>query len=247
MNTFPIMLGTLCVFALAYRYYSAFIAAKVLVLDDRRTTPAHTYEDGHNYVPSPKWVLFGHHFAAIAGAGPLVGPTLAAQFGFAPGFLWILIGAVLAGCVHDFTVLVASVRHKGKSLADIARTEIGHGAGLVTMIALLFILLVTLAGLGVVVVNALAEQSLGRVHHRHGRSPSPSAWACTCSRARRARSRLPGRAQCGVVLLIGAVVGGRWFARLCLCRRPHLQRAPDHHPDGDLRIHRLGAAGVVPA
>ena len=94
MNTFPILLGTLCVFALAYRYYSAFIAAKVLVLDDRRTTPSHIYEDGHNYVPSPKWVLFGHHFAAIAGAGPLVGPTLAAQFGFAPGFLWILIGAV---------------------------------------------------------------------------------------------------------------------------------------------------------
>ena len=114
MNTFPIMLGTLCVFALAYRYYSAFIAAKVLVLDDRRTTPSHVYEDGHNYVPSPKWVLFGHHFAAIAGAGPLVGPTLAAQFGFAPGFLWILIGAVLCGCVHDFTVLVASVRHKGR-------------------------------------------------------------------------------------------------------------------------------------
>ena len=92
MNTFPILLGTLCVFAIGYRYYSAFIAAKVLVLDDRRTTPSHVYEDGHNYVPSPKWVLFGHHFAAIAGAGPLVGPTLAAQFGFAPGFLWILIG-----------------------------------------------------------------------------------------------------------------------------------------------------------
>ncbi len=110
MNAFPVLLGTLCVFALGYRYYSAFIAAKVLTLDDTRTTPSHVYEDGHNYVPSPKWVLFGHHFAAIAGAGPLVGPTLAAQFGFAPGFLWILFGAVLCGCVHDFTVLVASVR-----------------------------------------------------------------------------------------------------------------------------------------
>jgi anti-sigma regulatory factor (Ser/Thr protein kinase) len=116
------MLGTLCVFALAYRYYSAFLAAKVAVLNDARITPAHEYEDGHNYVPSPKWVLFGHHFAAIAGAGPLVGPTLAAQFGFAPGFLWLLIGAVLAGCVQDFMVLVASVRHKGRSLAQIART-----------------------------------------------------------------------------------------------------------------------------
>ncbi len=136
MNTFPILLGTLCVFALAYRYYSAFIAAKVLALDDSRITPSHVYEDGHNYVPSPKWVLFGHHFAAIAGAGPLVGPTLAAQFGFAPGFLWILIGAVFCGCVHDFTVLVASVRHKGRSLADVARTEVGPYAGLVTMIAL---------------------------------------------------------------------------------------------------------------
>jgi len=101
MNTFPVLLAALCVYALAYRYYSAFIAAKALALDDRRTTPAHTYADGHNYVASPRWVLFGHHFAAIAGAGPLVGPTLAAQFGFAPGFLWLLIGAVLAGCVSS--------------------------------------------------------------------------------------------------------------------------------------------------
>src|SRR6201998_977279 len=148
MNTLPILLGALCVYALAYRYYSAFIAAKALMLNDLRKTPGHQFYDGHNYVASPKWVLFGHHFAAIAGAGPLVGPTLAAQFGFAPGFLWILIGAVLAGCVHDFIVLVASVRHKGRSLADIARTEISPFAGLVAMIAVLFILLVTLAGLG---------------------------------------------------------------------------------------------------
>src|SRR3954453_23468933 len=156
MNTFPVLLGALCVYVIAYRYYSAFIAAKALALDDRRITPAHNFEDGHNYVPSPKWVLFGHHFAAIAGAGPLVGPTLAAQFGFAPGFIWILVGAVLAGCVQDFMVLVASVRHKGNSLAEIARTEISPFAGLVAMIAVLFILLVTLAGLGLVVVNALA-------------------------------------------------------------------------------------------
>src|SRR6202166_3390380 len=161
MNTLPIILGALCVYAIAYRYYSAFIAAKVLALDDRRTTPAHTYEDGHNYVPSPKWVLFGHHFAAIAGAGPLVGPTLAAQFGFAPGLLWLVSGAVIAGTVQDFTVLVASVRHKGRSLAEIARTEISPFAGVVAMIAVLFILLVTLAGLGIVVVNALAASPWG--------------------------------------------------------------------------------------
>ena len=161
INTLPVMIGVLCVFALAYRYYAAFLAAKALALDDRRITPAHQYEDGHNYVPSPKWVLFGHHFAAIAGAGPLVGPTLAAQFGFAPGLTWILAGAVIAGCVQDFTVLVASMRHKGKSLAEVARTEISPFAGLVAMIAVLFILLVTLAGLGIVVVNALSNSPWG--------------------------------------------------------------------------------------
>src|SRR5262245_40876076 len=163
MNTLPIMLGVLCVFAIAYRYYSAFLAAHALALDDARQTPAHAYADGHNYVASPKWVLFGHHFAAIAGAGPLVGPTLAAQFGFAPGLIWILVGAVLAGAVQDFTVLVASIRHKGQSLAEIARSEIGSFAGIVAMVAVLFILLVTLAGHGLVVVNALAHSSWRRL------------------------------------------------------------------------------------
>src|SRR5271166_4585314 len=211
MNTFPIMLGTLCVFALGYRYYSAFIAAKVLALDDRRTTPAHTYEDGHNYVPSPKWVLFGHHFAAIAGAGPLVGPTLAAQFGFAPGFLWILVGAVLAGCVHDFTVLAASVRHKGKSLADVARTEVSHFAGLVTMVALLFILLVTLAGLGVVVVNALASSPWG-VFTIGWTIPIAIGMGLYMFKSTPGQIKIAGPSAAGVVFLIAAVIGGRWFA-----------------------------------
>ncbi len=211
MNTFPILLGTLCVFALAYRYYSAFIAAKVLVLDDRRITPSHVYEDGHNYVPSPKWVLFGHHFAAIAGAGPLVGPTLAAQFGFAPGFLWILIGAVLAGCVHDFTVLVASVRHKGKSLADVARTEVGHFAGFVTMVALLFILLVTLAGLGIVVVNALANSPWG-VFTIGMTIPIAIFMGLYMFKSTPGVIKIAGPSAIGVVLLIASVIGGRWFA-----------------------------------
>ena len=211
MNTFPILLGTLCVFAIGYRYYSAFIAAKVLVLDDRRTTPGHTYEDGHNYVPSPKWVLFGHHFAAIAGAGPLVGPTLAAQFGFAPGFLWILVGAVLAGCVHDFTVLIASVRHKGKSLADVARTEVGQFAGLVTMIALLFILLVTLAGLGIVVVNALAGSPWG-VFTIGWTIPIAIGMGLYMFKSTPGQIKVAGPSAAGVVLLIAAVIGGRWFA-----------------------------------
>ncbi len=211
MNTFPILLGTLCVFAIGYRYYSAFIAAKVLVLDDRRTTPSHVYEDGHNYVPSPKWVLFGHHFAAIAGAGPLVGPTLAAQFGFAPGFLWILMGAVLAGCVHDFTVLVASVRHKGKSLADVARTEVGQAAGLATMIALLFILLVTLAGLGIVVVNALANSPWG-VFTIGMTVPIAIFMGLYMFKSTPGVIKIAGPSAIGVVLLIAAVIGGRTFA-----------------------------------
>ena len=155
MTTLSLLIGALCIFAISYRYYSAFLATKVLMLDDKRATPAHVYADGHDFSSAPKWVLFGHHFAAIAGAGPLIGPTLAAQFGWAPGFLWIVLGAVLCGCVHDFTVLVASLRHKGRSLADIALTEIGPFAGIVCMFAVLFILLVTLGGLGIVVVNAM--------------------------------------------------------------------------------------------
>lgn len=211
MNTFPILLGALCVYALAYRYYSAFIAAKALALDDRRTTPGHQFEDGHNYVASPKWVLFGHHFAAIAGAGPLVGPTLAAQFGFAPGFLWLLIGAVLAGCVQDFTVLVASVRHKGRSLADVARTEISPFAGLVAMIAVLFILLVTLAGLGIVVVNALAASPWG-VFTIGMTIPIALIMGVWMFKSGGDKIKVTGPSIFGVVFLIGAVIAGNWFA-----------------------------------
>jgi carbon starvation protein len=212
MNTLPILVGALCVYALAYRYYSAFIAAKALALDDRRITPAHAYEDGSNYVPSPKWVLFGHHFAAIAGAGPLVGPTLAAQFGFAPGFLWLLIGAVLAGCVQDMTVLVASVRHKGRSLADIARTEISPFAGLVAMIAVLFILLVTLAGLGIVVVNALANSPWG-VFTIGMTIPIALIMGVWMFKSHAGRITVMGPSIFGVVLLLAAVISGHWFAQ----------------------------------
>ena len=161
MNALPLIIGALCVMAIAYRYYSAFIATKVVVLDDSRITPAHTLKDGQNYDPTNKWVLFGHHFAAISGAGPLIGPVLAAQFGFLPGFLWLVIGVVIAGAVHDFTVLVASVRRKGRSLAEIARNEISPLAGIIGSIAILIILVIALAGLGLAVVNALRESSWG--------------------------------------------------------------------------------------
>src|ERR687883_657196 len=157
MSALPIIIGALCVMAIAYRYYSAFLAAKVLALDDARPVPSKTMYDGHNYYPTNKWVLFGHHFAAISGAGPLVGPVLAAQFGYLPGLLWLVIGVCLGGAVHDFMILAASVRRRGKSLAEIARTEISPLSGLVAGVAILFIVVIALAGLGLVVVNALAE------------------------------------------------------------------------------------------
>ncbi len=161
MNALPIIIGVLCVLAIAYRYYSAFIAAKVLALDPARPVPSQTLYDGHNYYPTNKWVLFGHHFAAISGAGPLIGPVLAAQFGFLPGLLWLVIGVCLGGAVHDFMILAASIRRNGKSLAEIARTEISGLSGLVAGIAILFIVVIALAGLGLVVVNALAESPWG--------------------------------------------------------------------------------------
>src|SRR5919199_68293 len=161
MNALPIIIGALCVLAIAYRYYSAFVAARVLALDDSRPVPSQTMYDGHNYYPTNKWVLFGHHFAAISGAGPLIGPVLAAQFGFLPGLLWLVIGVCLGGAVHDFMILVASIRRQGKSLAEIARTEISPLSGLVAGLAILFIVVIALAGLGLVVVNALAESPWG--------------------------------------------------------------------------------------
>src|SRR5687767_11932349 len=161
MRALYVILPVLCILTIAYRYYSAFIAARIMVLDDARVTPAHIRNDGHNYHPTHRLVLFGHHFAAITGAGPLIGPVLAAQFGFLPGFLWLLIGVVLAGAVQDFIILFASVRRNGRSLAEIARQELSPAAGLVTAVAILFIIIVALAGLGLAVVNALRESSWG--------------------------------------------------------------------------------------
>src|SRR6187401_885480 len=159
MHALPLVLTAAAVLAIAYRYYSAILAAKALALDDARPTPAHVLADGHNFVPTNRWVLFGHHFAAITGAGPLIGPVLAAQFGFLPGFLWLVIGVVISGAVHDFTILVGSVRHEGRSLAEIARAELGPWAGRVVGLAILFIIVIALAGLGVAVVNALEHSA----------------------------------------------------------------------------------------
>src|SRR5216117_738264 len=161
MNTFPVILLALAVLAIGYRYYSKFIAMTVLGVDETRTTPAHTQYDGQNYYPMGKWVLFGHHFAGIAGSGPLIGPTLAAQFGFLPGLLWLVLGVVLAGAVQDLVILFASVRRGGKSLAEIARREISGFSGVTAALAILFVVTIAEAGLGLAVVNALAESAWG--------------------------------------------------------------------------------------
>ena len=150
-----------CVFVIAYRFYAAFLASKVLAIDTTRVTPAKRLSDGIDYHPTNRWVLFGHHFAAIAGAGPLIGPMLAAQFGYLPGFLWILIGSVLGGAVHDMVILFASVRRNGSSLARIARDEVGPVGGIAAAFAILFIIIVALAGLGLAVVNALSGSPWG--------------------------------------------------------------------------------------
>ncbi|MES2643051.1 MAG: carbon starvation CstA family protein [Myxococcota bacterium] len=161
MHALPLMLAALCTLAIAYRYYSAFLAAKVLALDESRVTPAIRRNDGQDYHPTNRWVLFGHHFAAITGAGPLIGPVLAMQFGYLPGYLWILFGVCLGGAVHDFVILSASVRRDGRSLAEIARAEISPLSGLVASIAILFIVVIALAGLGLAVVNALYDSAWG--------------------------------------------------------------------------------------
>jgi carbon starvation protein len=160
LRAMPLLLVILCVLAIAYRYYSAFLAARVAALDDARTTPAHTLKDGQNYHPTNRWVLFGHHFAAISGAGPLIGPVLAIQYGYMPGLLWLVIGVCLAGAVQDMLVLAASVRRGGKSLAQIALTELGRPAAILVSVAILFIVVIALAGLGFVVVKALGGEEV---------------------------------------------------------------------------------------
>jgi carbon starvation protein len=224
MSAMPIMIAVLCVLAIAYRYYSAFLAARVAALDDARPTPAEIVNDGRSFHPTNKWVLFGHHFAAISGAGPLIGPVLAAQFGYLPGLLWIVIGVCLAGAVQDFLVLSISIRRGGKSLAHIAYDEMGKVAGWAAILAILFILVIALAGLGRVVVNALSG---GRIVMPGGavRMIPGSPWgtftiACTIPIAlfvglymyRIRRGRVVEASIIGGVLTLAATVFGGWVA-----------------------------------
>ena len=161
INAIWLVTAAVSTYCIAYRFYSRFLARQVVELDDRRKTPAERHNDGLDYVPTNKWVLFGHHFAAIAGAGPLVGPILAAQLGYLPGTLWILAGVVFAGAVQDFLILCFSTRRNGRSLGEIIRSELGQTAGFIAMLGILLIMIILLAVLALVVVKALADSPWG--------------------------------------------------------------------------------------
>jgi len=209
INALPIMLGVLCVLAIGYRFYSAFIAAKVLALDGTRATPAERLDDGRDFVPTNRWVVLGHHFAAIAGPGPLVGPTLAAQFGYLPGTLWLVAGAVLGGCVQDFVILFFSLRRDGRSLGQIARDEVGRRAGLLAMVSVLAIMVILLAVVALVVVNALK-------HSPWGAFTLAMTIPIAILMGLYMRFLRPGRvleaSAIGLALVMFAVVAGQWVA-----------------------------------
>src|SRR5208283_5088975 len=161
VNSACLIIAAVCTYAIGYRFYSKWIALRVLVLDNRRATPCEVHDDGKDFVRTNKFILFGHHFAAIAGPGPLVGPVLAAQFGYLPGALWILIGVVLGGAVQDFVILFCSIRRDGKSLGQMVKEELNAPAGVIAVLAILAILVILLAVLALVVVKALAESPWG--------------------------------------------------------------------------------------
>src|SRR5438876_2630102 len=161
LNAVWLVAAAACIYAIGYRFYSRFVAVRVLKLNDQRATPAERLEDGRDFVPTNKWVVFGHHFAAIAGPGPLVGPILAAQFGYLPGTLWIVIGGVLGGCVQDFVTLFCSTRRDGRSLGQMAKDEISEVGGWTALFAVLFIMIILIAVVALVVVNALRSSPWG--------------------------------------------------------------------------------------
>lgn len=207
INAMWIVVAAACVYAIGYRLYSAWVAAKVLTLDATRATPAVRLNDGRDFIPTNRWVVFGHHFAAIAGPGPLIGPTLAAQFGYLPGTLWILVGAVLGGCVQDMTVLFFSTRRNGRSLGQMAREELGPVGGYAAMIGTLVIMVILIAVLGLVVVNAMK-------HSPWGTSTVFATIPIAILIGLYMRNIRPGRVLeasiIGIALLLLAVVGGGW-------------------------------------
>lgn len=213
MNGLYLVIVSALVLVICYRYYGAFMAAKVLALDPARPTPAVVHEDGHDYVPTNKWVTFGHHFAAIAGAGPLVGPVLAAQFGYMPGMIWLLVGACLAGATHDMIILFASIRHNGLSIAEIAKEEIGKSTGVVAAVAVIFILVITMAGMAIAVANALFNSPWGAF--TVGATIPIALFVGVYMRYLRP-GRIGEASLIGVVLVLAAVFAGPWVQQSAL-------------------------------
>ncbi len=210
INAMWLVTAAVCAYALGYRFYSKFIAARVLVLDPLRATPAERLENGRDFLPTNKWVVFGHHFAAIAGPGPLIGPVLAAQFGYLPGTLWILAGAVFAGCVQDFVILLFSVRRDGKSLTEMAREEIGRVGGLVAYIAVISIIVILLGVAALIVVNALKNSPWGAFTIA---MTIPIALLMGLYLRRIRPGKVLETSLIGFVLVMAAIVGGQWVSQ----------------------------------
>src|SRR5207248_203074 len=209
VNAAWLLTAALCTYAVGYRFYSRFLATRVFGLDDRRATPAERFNNGRDYVPTDKWVLYGHHFAAIAGAGPLVGPVLAAQFGYLPGTLWVIAGAVFAGCVQDFVILLFSVRRDGKSLTEMAKEETGPLGGFVAYAAVIAILIILLAVIALVVVNALKDSPWGTFTIA---MTIPIALLMGVYLRRIRPGKVLEVSVLGFVLVLLAIWGGQWVA-----------------------------------
>jgi carbon starvation protein len=209
INAMWLVAAALCTYAVGYRFYSKFIAAKLLAVDALRATPAERLENGRDFVPTNKWVVFGHHFAAIAGPGPLVGPVLAAQFGYLPGTLWIIVGAVLGGCVQDFVILLFSVRRDGKSLTEMARDEIGKVGGTVAFLAVLSIIVLLLGAVALIVVNALKGSPWGTFTIA---MTIPIAVLMGVYLRRLRPGKVLETSALGFVLVMAAIFGGQWVA-----------------------------------
>jgi carbon starvation protein len=210
INALWLVIAAVCTYAVGYRFYSSFISAKVLVLDPLRATPAERLDNGRDFVPTNKWVVFGHHFAAIAGPGPLVGPVLAAQFGYLPGTLWIIAGAVLAGCVQDFVILLLSIRRDGKSLTEMAKSEIGRVGGVVAYLAVLSIIVILLAVTALIVVNALKSSPWGTFTIA---MTMPIAVLMGVYLRRIRPGKVLETSMLGFVLVLAAIVGGQWVSQ----------------------------------
>jgi carbon starvation protein len=210
INALWLVAAAVCIYALGYRFYSGFIAAKVLALDPLRATPAERLDNGRDFLPTNKWVVFGHHFAAIAGPGPLVGPVLAAQFGYLPGTLWILVGAVFGGCVQDFVILLFSVRRDGKSLTEMAKTEVGRVAGVVAYASVISILVILLAVCALIVVNALKQSPWGTFTIA---MTIPIAFFMGVYLRRMRPGRVMETSAIGFVLVLAAIWGGQWVSQ----------------------------------